>query len=266
MASTSPDNIFYPVSADTYALAANLATQASTVQAALDKRQNYDFRWDDGAARVAQTGMRAGDTGYQISTGVRYFYDGTVWRPEGQTEYQMVPTSVSGGSINEYGTFFATSGSSVSLNGIFNAAFSDYRVWISTYGSVAQQLSWRFRAGGADVSTTTYSSVRTRGTFSAAAPVTTNNSGGTEWTFNGSGTQVAIVNDLTLNLYRPGLAVYTRGSGRLDQSTPTGLAGQDGHALSTLLNNGATAFDGFTLACSPGTFAGVTIKVFGLRN
>lgn len=43
----------------------------------------YNYRWADAAARAAQTGMVAGDVGYQTDTSVEYKYNGTNWIPVG---------------------------------------------------------------------------------------------------------------------------------------------------------------------------------------
>lgn len=49
------------------------------------QRQVYTFRWADTTARNAQTGMRAGDTGFQVSTtlgvGIVFYYTGSTWIP-----------------------------------------------------------------------------------------------------------------------------------------------------------------------------------------
>lgn len=90
-ANTSPDNIVYPVSTDPVApLETVFANMANSVQDALDGfRTDFDdftaeraiqtFRWADSAARNAQTGMVAGDIGYQIDTAVGYTYSGSGW-------------------------------------------------------------------------------------------------------------------------------------------------------------------------------------------
>lgn len=86
MALTSPDNIFSPDAGAPYALTEDLAALADSVQDALTARLDtpgtheiYSYRWADSTARNAETGMRAGDYGYQVDTGFSYFYNGSAW-------------------------------------------------------------------------------------------------------------------------------------------------------------------------------------------
>ena len=46
-------------------------------------REIQTFVWADNAARTAQTGMTAGDEGYQTDTDTVYRYDGTSWNAAG---------------------------------------------------------------------------------------------------------------------------------------------------------------------------------------
>lgn len=80
MATTTPDSIYYPLGTDAVApLNTVFAAQATSVQAALNTRQRKSYRWTNTAARTAQVGMVAGDTGYQVDTKAEYLYDGTSW-------------------------------------------------------------------------------------------------------------------------------------------------------------------------------------------
>lgn len=80
MPTTTPDNIYYQDAATLYGGAATSATEASSIQTAFNSRQMFTFRWADASARTGQTGMRQGDTGYQIDTRTSYVYDNSVWR------------------------------------------------------------------------------------------------------------------------------------------------------------------------------------------
>jgi hypothetical protein len=55
-------------------------------------RQGFNFRWANAAARTAQTGMRAGDSGYQVDTGVDYRLVGSTWT-EQNTQYTITPAT-----------------------------------------------------------------------------------------------------------------------------------------------------------------------------
>ena len=53
----------------------------NAVESDLGERQIQTYRWANAAARTAQTGMIAGDMGYQIDTDVLYRYSGSTWSP-----------------------------------------------------------------------------------------------------------------------------------------------------------------------------------------
>ena len=60
---------------------AETATFNDAFAAIGNTRQIQTYKWADNAARTAQTGMGAGDEGYQTDTDTAYRYDGTGWRP-----------------------------------------------------------------------------------------------------------------------------------------------------------------------------------------
>lgn len=76
---TSPDEIAYPDTTYPDGFVTAMAAMAGSVQAAFDARAVRGYRWANSTARAAQAGMAAGDTGYQIDTGVYYFYSGSAW-------------------------------------------------------------------------------------------------------------------------------------------------------------------------------------------
>lgn len=85
-ANTSPDNIVYPVSTDNIApLETVFSVMAGSVQDALDVRQAHSYKWANATARGAQTGMAAGDSGYQSDTDTYWNYNGTAWDYTGST-------------------------------------------------------------------------------------------------------------------------------------------------------------------------------------
>lgn len=51
----------------------------AALSSATGVRQIQTFRWADSTARGAQTGMIAGDRGYQTDTAVEYIYNGSAW-------------------------------------------------------------------------------------------------------------------------------------------------------------------------------------------
>ena len=58
---------------------AETATFNDAFAAIGNTRQIKTYKWADNAARTAQTGMVAGDEGYQTDTDTAYRYDGTAW-------------------------------------------------------------------------------------------------------------------------------------------------------------------------------------------
>lgn len=81
MANTSGDALYYPTGTSGLQLIADLANMQNTNQTAFNRRAIYSYRWANNAARTAQTGMRAGDQGYQVDSGIRWTYDGANWTP-----------------------------------------------------------------------------------------------------------------------------------------------------------------------------------------
>lgn len=102
MATTTPDNIYYPQASDSIApLETVFATMASSMQSALtNTRAKFYYRWADATARAATTGMRTGDEGFQVDTGVGYRYDGSTWQMWSLAKKTFSPTLSSAGSFN----------------------------------------------------------------------------------------------------------------------------------------------------------------------
>ena len=78
-ASTSPDNIFYPTSTDSFGpLETAFATMASSVQTALNGTKTY--RTADHTSLAAITAMASGALATVIEGGATFGYDGSVWQ------------------------------------------------------------------------------------------------------------------------------------------------------------------------------------------
>ena len=67
---------------------------------------SYNYRWANSAARTAQTGMVAGDVGYQTDTGVVYRYSGSAWKEWESGWLTWTPTltgvTLGTGPVTEY--------------------------------------------------------------------------------------------------------------------------------------------------------------------
>jgi len=113
MATTSPDNISYPVTTDTWATQSDLANLASSVQNSFNKRERYNYVWANSAARTAETGMADGSLGYQIDTQTDYVYSGGSWRNRlSYAEFTAAGTTVSSAAATNFNSITNISGSS----------------------------------------------------------------------------------------------------------------------------------------------------------
>jgi len=109
---TTPDNLPYPDNGDLYNPTADIQALAEGVQAALDNRAGYSYRWDDSSGRTAETGMRVGDLGYQVDTDTLYRYDGTSWQVWVVTTRNWTPTftNLTLGAATVIGSYEVTNG------------------------------------------------------------------------------------------------------------------------------------------------------------
>ena len=82
-------------SAETATFNDAFAAIGNAVVAVENVRQIKTYKWADNAARTAQTGMVAGDEGYQTDTDANYHYTGSVWSPwvTGGTVGTITPAS-----------------------------------------------------------------------------------------------------------------------------------------------------------------------------
>ena len=83
---------------DAFAAIGNAVVAVENAVVAVENvRQIKTYKWADNAARTAQTGMGAGDEGYQTDTDTYYTYDGSAWIVVGvpDTGWQ-VPTLLNG--------------------------------------------------------------------------------------------------------------------------------------------------------------------------
>lgn len=104
-------SIYYRDTSTPASLETESALQADSIDDALTlitgNRQIQTFRWANAAARAAQTGMVAGDVGYQADSGVQYRYSGSAWKPWG-SDWITYTTTLSAAS----GTFAVGTGGS----------------------------------------------------------------------------------------------------------------------------------------------------------
>lgn len=248
---TSPDNIAYATTADDLSVEDISAAQATSVQDAFnDKinntRQKQTYRWANSAARTAQTGMQAGDVGYQVDTAMDYIYTGSAWR-----------LNTGGLVLVTKQTLTASTG--VNMDGIFTSAFRNYRVIVEGVGSTSNALTLVLRTGGT-ASTTGYDLQANNSNGGSATPAAAQVLNAASWSFSAVATTQQVA---TLDLMAPAVAIATQGVALLF-STPNPATAATTTRLDArgLLHRSLTAYDGLGLAVSTGTFTG-SIAVYG---
>lgn len=163
------------------------------------------------------------------------------------------PSSVVNGTDNGKGTVTFSAQSSVSLNGVFNSTYNNYRMIIDYQVSAAFPRI-RLRANGSDATSADYSWQNLL--FSNTSVSAERNTGDTTWNLSGtSGLNVNMY--LQIEIYNPFATVNTWGFSHAYQSG----GGQSNH----FRLNTSTSYDGFTLYPSTSTMTG-TISVYGYNK
>lgn len=165
----------------------------------------------------------------------------------------IVPTSVSAGSFTADGTITFSSIASLSMNGVFNAAYDSYLVLYDLTFSATANMNMRMRLAGVDNASAAYD----RGSVwnSTTTPSASHTTGQTSWNW---GSKTVFRGQMTF--LTPGTAATTGVSQvgmEFDPTGPTMLAmtGQLAHRVST-------AYDGFTIFPGSGTMTG-TVRIYG---
>lgn len=134
-----------------------LVTGINAVESTVtNTRQIQTFRWANQAARTAQTGMQAGDFGFQIDTGVLYQYSGSAWNPSSPGLVRLRPTSVSNATINANGSVSVSAQTNFQMNGIFSSTFSNYILKANLSASSNSTLTAQLCASGTANSSSLY--------------------------------------------------------------------------------------------------------------
>lgn len=177
----------------------------------------------------------------------------------------VVPTSVAqaGGSAsaNAQGLVTFTGVTSVSLNGVFTSAYTDYRVLISTPTATAQaNINFRIRASGSDTTTSTYIQNLFMSRVNGAL-ATNSGSNWASWVLYYVSAEANARFEWSGDIKNPALA---------KQTVLTGIgSGNDATSAFQVLSGGFTAtsptHDGFTIYPSSGSVTG-TVQVFGYNN
>ncbi len=112
---TSPDLLKKWTVSDPPSLIQMSTQLADSMQTALNKRERYDFVWEDAAERTAQTGMVQGSRGYQVDTESDYLYDGGVWLlARAHAQYTFSGQSIPNFTVSYVGALTFSSANSTS--------------------------------------------------------------------------------------------------------------------------------------------------------
>lgn len=106
------------------------------------------------ADRGSVTGMVRGDTFQELDAEKKaWWFDGSNWATleQGISSVIVSPVTPTNGTVNADGTVSFTSKSSLTLDGLFSAKFTHYRLEVNlTSASADGDLYLRYRVGGAD--------------------------------------------------------------------------------------------------------------------
>jgi hypothetical protein len=169
---------------------------------------------------------------------------------------QIVPTSVAvgsgSGSVDANGAVTFSGASTVSINGVFNSTYQNYKVLIDL-PTVTGTVNLRLRASGADNTTSNYKySMSGATTFATATAYAFTSNADASWSYLSEAAPTAI----TMDIHNPNLAQNTFGNGLITQSDRARNYGA--------YFNATTVFDGFSLLV--GTSMTGTIRVYGYKN
>lgn len=259
--------IYYADAATNGSIETITAAMADSVADALDALEAvtevYQYRWADANARNAETGMRAGDRGYQVDTNVEYWYSGSAWLVNMPGLNLIVPTSVSGSgvTVSNRGTVTCTAATAPIINGVFTSRFANYAIEIDLTISAAAALRLQLSASGTPA-TTAYDNQRLVVISTAAnASQALNDSG---FLIGGALSVASAQHAGTVKLYRPAVAVGTAGTVHMAVNANP-MTVNTGQHIGALMHRPTTAYDGLAFVPASGNLTG-TIRVYGINE
>jgi len=176
----------------------------------------------------------------------------------------VVPTSIvvatGTAAVNTLGVVTYTGATSLSLNGVFNSEYKNYKVILNTdAASIAAVVNFKLRSAGTDYSAANYSRMATT-TNAAGATASFASSGGTQWTI-GAISNVSNTGAGEFILTNP----FTSFRKTLDGS----FSGYSGANPASFYGGGyvntTSTYDGITYYPSAGNITG-TIQIFGYND
>jgi hypothetical protein len=164
------------------------------------------------------------------------------------------------GSANALGVISFTGATAISLNGIFTSQYKNYKMILDTSAvSTSLDVLFRFRKSGTDRTNSYYSSGLTTAINGASAVHNSNNDNRIFLLQIGASqpTRGRVVADITA----PNTTLQARINYNSGYDNGSNIWNLDAGGY----NVGDSGFDGFTILCSAGNFAG-TIQVFGYND
>jgi len=247
---------------DTGALDTLLNGQSNALDAALSGAITSFIGTDATRTALAAPKLREGATFRTSDTDRDWFYDGSNWLSADTGMYLVRPASVVGGTLNADGSITPSAAGALSVNGAFSSRFKKYRVNYYFATSVSSYHSLRLRSAGTDDVSANYGCQfnYSSGTTIGAA----NNSSSTGFANIGplgtSSQQWGYYEFSNPGLSGTGMSKTVAGvhNGWLSQQVVI-WSGQ-------LATKETTAYDGFTITLSAGTFVatGSSIQIYGM--
>jgi len=208
--------------------------------------------------------LAEGQTCYLESTNVVQYYDGAAWATVGPTAagglVPITPTSIAvgGGTATSAGNgqvTFTSVTTSLSLNGVFSALYTNYRIVLfAEAASAAMGLSIRMRVGGTNDSSGSYDSQQVYAV--GATPYAQQPANTTAWNVQIGATQVHVS---AFDIYRPFLAQPTSGIYTFSEQASLVTVGVVN--VGGMLHDESTSYDGISFLVGVGITG--TVSVYG---
>jgi len=218
----------------------------------------------DAAFGGANKVLAEGQTCYLESTNVVQYYDGAAWATVGPSSagglVPITPTSIAvgGGTATSAGNgqvTFTSVTTSLSLNGVFSALYTNYRIVLfAEAASAAMAPHIRMRVGGTNDSSGSYDFQQVYAVGAGTAGYQVANQ--TSWSVSVSSVQVHVS---TFDIYRPFLAQPT--SGIYTYSEQNSLVTVGAFNVGGMLHDESTSYDGISFLVGVGITG--TVSVYG---
>lgn len=205
------------------------------------------YRWVNAAERNAETGMEAGDRGYQTDIGMEFIYTGSAWQLDTGGLILIRRASLTGLP-------------SVTMDNVFTPAFRSYKIEMSTTGSTSFATTLALRAGG-NTSNTGYDLQANGAPGGVPTPNSVNLLNQPSWSISAATT----TNQASqITLWGPNEAAPTMGVlNSFSTANPPTAAASTRVDIRGLFHRNAVAYDGFVFSTTVGNFPSGSLAVYG---